>query len=118
MKPLLILSLLGLLAFAGMKGATALQEPAASRAPAGPPIAIYLDPSDPIGWEAEAFFRGRGLRPEVWDVTQNAHAHAEYIRMGGGPLPVVRIGPERLSGFDRRTAERVLDRLERAPLVR
>jgi len=117
MKTLLLLSTLGLLALAGMKGWDALQ-PAGGPAPTGPRVAIYLDPSDPAGWEAEAFFRRRGLQAEVWDVTQNASAHAEYVRMGGGPLPVVRIGSERLSGFDRRTAERILDRMERAPLVR
>jgi hypothetical protein len=117
MKFFLYLVALGLLVLGGTRGWDALESASARPSSAGPRVIVYLDPADPAGREAEAFFRNRGLDVEVRNVMQSAPAHAEYVRLGGGPLPLIRVGPERLNGFDRHTAERVLDRLERRPLI-
>lgn len=117
MRTLLFLAVLGLAAFVGLRGWDALQ-PAEGGPADGRRVTLYVDPHDPLAWEAEAFFRSRGFAVDVRDVTQSAPAHAEYVRLGGGPLPLIRLPSEVLHGFERHRVERVLDRLDRQPPVR
>lgn len=113
MRTLFVLALLGLLAFAGAKGQQylpSLDSPPSFR---GHEVVLYADSGSAEAWEAAEFYRQRGLRVRVRDIRTDATAHAEYVRMGGGELPVSVIGAHRLHGFRSWEAERVLDQLSR-----
>jgi hypothetical protein len=110
MKPLATLVLLGLLAFVFSQRPSFIFGEQAAR-PNVLTVEVYLDPTQAEGWEAERFFRARGLRVHTRDIMTDADAHKEYIRRGRGPLPMILIGNERLDGFRDWEAQRLLDRI-------
>jgi glutaredoxin len=112
MRPLVVLALLGLLAFAGLHLPDLLTSSPPAR-PSGPPVTVFGAPSAPDTWAAEAFFRRRGFDVRVRDITTDPAARAEHVRLGSGTLPVILVGSERLEGFREWEAERVLDRMAR-----
>jgi hypothetical protein len=112
MRPLVVLALLGLLAFAGLRLPDLLASPPSVR-PSSPQVTVLGAPSAPDTWAAEKFFRKRGFAVHVRDITTDPAARAEHVRLGSGALPVILVGSERLEGFREWEAERVLDRMAR-----
>jgi hypothetical protein len=112
MRPLAVLALLGLLAFAGLQLPGLLASPPPGR-PSAPQVTVFGAPSAPDTWAAEAFFRKRGFVVHVRDVTTDAAARAEHVRLGSGALPTILVGGEQLEGFREWEVERILDRMAR-----
>lgn len=111
MRILLVLAALGLLAFLGLKGMPFMPAPAG--APAAEAV-LYADPADAATWEAERFMQRHGYRVRVRDVNVDAAAHAEYIRLGAGELPIILFDGHRVNGFRSWEIERLIDRSRRS----
>jgi hypothetical protein len=106
MRILLAVAALGLLAYLGF---AAFPEIAVTSAPDTPDAIIFLDPAQPDGFQAEQFFRSRGMNVLVRDVSTDATARAEYVRRGARGLPMIIIRGDQLDGFRQWEAERLLD---------
>jgi len=111
MRTLLVVALLGLFAYLGLHG---LPHLATSPTAQTQEVAtIFVDPNDPTAWEAERFFRDRGIQVKLRDIVRDADAHAEYIRRGAGALPVIVFHGQQFEGFRSWEVERVLDQRSR-----
>lgn len=110
MRVLLIIAALGLLAYIGLAGLPELSsEPSIS----APDAIIFMDAAMPEGYQAERFFRSRGLTVQMRDIGSDAAARAEYVRRGARELPMILLGSDRMDGFREWEAERILDQRKR-----
>jgi hypothetical protein len=112
MRILLVLAALGLLAFLGLKGVPFMPAPAGG--PGAAEAVLYADSSDGTTWDAERFLQKHGYTVRVRDITVDAAAHAEYIRLGAGELPIILLEGDRVNGFRSWEVERIIDRARRS----
>jgi hypothetical protein len=110
MRVLLLIAALGALAYVGLVG---LPDIGSSAAPQGPDVIIFFDPAAPEGYQAERFFRSRGLSVQLRDISADAVARAEHVRRGARELPMILIDRQQLDGFREWEAERILDQRKR-----
>lgn len=104
-----MLALLGLLGFFGLNGLPFTPAPAGAQ----PYAELYIDASDGASWEAERFMRSQGYQVRVHDIRVDGAAHAEYIRLGAGELPIILFDGHRVNGFRSWEIERLIDRSQR-----
>lgn len=79
-----------------------------SPAQSAPRITLYTTSRCPHCRELKGFLKQRGLRFRELDVERNRRAFAEFQRLGGRSVPLLRIGDAVVRGFDRKRIEGLL----------
>lgn len=107
MRILLLIACLAVLAFAVVKSIPMLASaPEANSVEA----MLFVSGGDPVAIEMEQFLRERGVRVRIYDVNADALAKAEFVRQGGGQLPLAVIQGDRVDGYRPWELERVIAR--------
>jgi len=75
-----------------------------------PKVIVFSTPTCPHCRHAKQYLRTRGIRFTDVDISRDAHAARDMVRMSGQQgVPVVRIGSQTVVGFDRPKIDRLLD---------
>jgi len=91
------------------------------RAPASPtnaareagPVVMYSTSWCTYCAQARAYFAGRRIRYQEYDVEKSAEANAEYKRLGGRGVPLILHGGQMMSGFSEQSFEALVARSSR-----
>lgn len=85
----------------------ALPEPIAST-----PDRVLLYSTSWCGFctKARQYFQANGIAYEEYDVERSAKGKRDYAKLGGGGVPVILVGEQRLNGFSADAFERVYRR--------
>jgi len=76
-------------------------------------IIMYSTSSCRYCAKARRFFSASQLPYKEYDIEKSAIAHQEYKQLGGRGVPVIKIGPHVIQGFDHRTIRKVVDQLDK-----
>ncbi len=75
-----------------------------------PKVIVFSTPTCPHCRHAKQYLRTRGISFTDVDVSRDAHAARDMVRMSGQQgVPVIRIGSNVVVGFDRPKIDRLLD---------
>lgn len=75
-----------------------------------PKVIVFSTPTCPHCRHAKQYLRTRGIHFTDVDVSRDADAARDMVRMSGQQgVPVVRIGSQTVIGFDRPKIDRLLD---------
>lgn len=75
-------------------------------------IVMYVMPQCGYCERARSYLRERGLDWREIDIAASAEAKAEFDARGGAGTPLIFVGEQRVSGFDRERLAQLLDALE------
>ena len=63
-------------------------------------VTIYTTEWCGVCQRAKSFFNQNGVPFREWDVEKSDYAAAKFKQLGGGGVPVITVGSEKMMGFD------------------
>jgi len=63
-------------------------------------VTIYTTEWCGVCKRAKAFFKQNGVPFREWDMEKSDYAAAKFKQLGGGGVPVITVGSEKMMGFD------------------